>query len=315
MKVTLTDKGVDYIKQLMFDNMNESQSYPVKRYLTSADRPYNNSSQLSHVSLHFGHTVPIHSGSLSAPLLDTLLPAMLAANPPREVEIHQPRISISPTFQKHYLVSSPSCLSMQGSLQLGAMSAAKMGRTFRGASDLGIPTARVTGRLPDVKTARLRLLRTLQAFKIEKPLKQFSQVENAAAAIISKTLRLNKLVERQEAIRKKRKDIASRHKDLIRKTEIEDTMELDGKTQLIEKINAIEAMQTIRDTKLERYRVRLQRKHLNVEGVWGRQKSLAWLASPVRRRISVPYTRLAGSQKDETLGNSRTASTVSYNNA
>ncbi len=279
MKVTLTDKGVTYIRQLALDSMGESHTCSGQKYSLAALNPL----ARTHTSFRLGSNVSFRSASLATPLLDTLLPAMLATNPPRQVEIHQPKIAISPTFQKRYLVTQQ--FSPNSTFNGG------FGRSLRGADPPGI-------RRPlDPKHARLRLLKTLQAFsKMEKP--RLAQVEDMATTLISKTLRYNKLVERQEAVRKRRNDILLLHRDMIKKTEIEDTIELDGKTQCIEKINAVERMQQIRDTKRERYIMRLKSKHRAVERIWGREKSLLSLAASIKRKV--PYMKLGNMQGEET---------------
>ena len=287
MKITLTEKGSEYIKQLLFDTLENSHTQLSQTKNTNGSRSQGDFSKrdLSTILLRSNVGTKDSKGKLGNQLLDTILPAMIASNPPKKINIKKPRILVSPEFQDRYLqassVTSPSRERMKTQIEMRTLPNL---RTKLGSKTM---SESITDR-----TCQEKLYKTMQRFRQEKTPQRLRQVENAAAVYLSRTLRKNKLATMQNEINKKREEQEKIRREMMKQFEIEDLLESEGKASLIEQIKKLDEKAMMSSTFRQRHQDRVHYKHLSMINFWRGKKRLQTLASPLLRKLSMPYAKI-----------------------
>jgi len=285
MKVTLTTTGLDYIRQLMFDKLSESHiKTPPANFNRFSNVPVTLMNSTS-MSSHFVKS----KQSQSPPVLDILLPAVLAANPPKPVDIKQTRISISNDFKKRYVIKHNYSFSMQNSFTTNQ---AKPINTL----DPAYQTAKtpfLTKKDFEPKNAKIRLLKTMAAFNFDKNTKNMSKAESLASQMLIKTLRYGRLLQQQEKLKKRRDDLERNHQNYIKRLRQEDADSLDSKTIRIQKFETLDAEKLLKkDTQKARYIYRLMKKHNSIAQSWWEKSTVKRLSCSPKRIPNTIFSKL-----------------------
>ncbi len=108
MKITLTEKGVDFRNKLLLESVLSENQPGLQRDTVFTGRPHS----------QFAARLPVaasktrHNLHAADPLerteemLNKLLPAILSASPPKQVRIRQPTISVSHQFLHKYVAQA-----------------------------------------------------------------------------------------------------------------------------------------------------------------------------------------------------------------
>ena len=227
-------------------------------------------------------------------MLDALLPAVLAANPPLEVEVNQPKICLSPNFQKRYVPPSPPATSSEeeATIRVSSYWTSSLLAEPKISTEQYRRSSRFLPKEIVERNARLKLRRTLQRLKVERLPGSLSQVENIASILLSKTLRYQKLLERQEVTRRRRRELDTLRKSVLQRAQVKEAAELGENTQLISQATMLMASPLLRDTKKERYRDRVLKKHQSTANAWDQRANLIRLSAPIGRKVSTIYSKL-----------------------
>jgi hypothetical protein len=325
MKLTVTDRGLDYIRQLALENYHNTHTHTMSLGNTLPHSVYSHergslretlsqtqmfsrthstlgsmkSKGLTGTRTHYNTLAKLATmgSGRETPVLETLLPAVLAANKPMAIEVNQPKIALSSSFQKRYFQGSPNTVATPSEAETNVrvtthwgkelLSEPKVAAGIMGQSNRFLPKGVAE------RNARLKLRRTLERLKLEGLPDNLNQVESVASMFLAKTLRYQKLLERQEVMKKRRFELDSLRKSVLQRSLLKDAAELEGNTQLICNLKDHFALTGVHDTKRQRYRDRVQNKHQHTVKLWHLYGNLQKLAAPPERKSSIAYSKLA----------------------
>ncbi len=278
MKVTVTERGTEYMRQMLYDSWTLSRTRTVSKPLP-IPRPRRG------LSLVLLHSAIKEQKPTDTELLGSLLPAMIAANPPREVAVRNPRVAVSPEFKPRYASARGSNVLNEDLMLLAARERLKSQlelRTTRSRISSGTLTAMSVDRV-----AQERLYKSMQRFRQEQTPFRLRQMEHEATTMVAKTLKRGKLAVVLEEIRRKREEQERRRKEIVQRFELEDFVAFNDKARDIEKLPRKEEM--VKSTFRERFRERLRMKHMNMVNEWKKKTRLLALSEPATRRALAPH--------------------------
>jgi len=294
MKVTVTERGTEYLREFYFDQVNDStnrtKSVPKLR-LQSQTANVNTRKELATLlQMKSSKNIQLSNRKMDAhllatELLDSLVPAMMASNPPNKIAIKMPRVYVSSKFREKYIrepvqtPNTPLFPNLTGTKN-----------TINDNSKLNITNGLYTTReyYQVNKDEENKLCKTLYRFSKEKTPQRLRQVKDIAATLMAKSWKRSKL----KLIKKEEKDPQTLIKRAVTKRmERNDEIINADVAKIMHKIQPLVNEKIEHGTIKERYKERLQLKHSKIVDEWFRFTRIQQLSKPFKRKISVPMLK------------------------
>ncbi len=286
MRVTITEKGLEFKHKIMFETAAESPR--------RAFSPLNNSGGSGSRLLRFDRL------RSSTALIDALLKSEIANSPPKQIRIKKPLIIVSPQFSGKYgrdVALTPPATSSPLLLRVACATSPD--------ERLKLQTAGENAVRPGWDTERPLRARTTLTLKgpwtgRAQSRAGTSSSPSRAVSLISESLRASKMKARQRDMMQQRAEqqeemqrLLSYKRESMRKMTDELMEEAMQGEEGVARIRRDVAAQQ------ERYWKRVKGKHQSVLREWGQDKRLRFLSVPFRGLVHTPYLRLKESLPPE----------------
>ena len=267
MKVTLTEKGIEFYKELKRSSgqIQVPHTSPVTGTLlkTTVESPRKPATAF-----------PVSKNS-NDELLDTLLPALISASPPQDIEIKRPRVPISMEFKSKYSIPLTSIFTAPKTTQ---------GYTI-GKNTLNITMLKQN---PAMKTLYTTLNRTGKFNNVP----QLKIIEVAATNLITTSLKTTRVKELQLEEMKQRDEMELQRAAYLERLKMETKYKLNANTKILEDPKLFDTVSAKLIATKGRYTKRIIQKHNLILNKWNKQERILLLSRNKPRRVSVPYMKI-----------------------
>ena len=275
MKVTLTERGTEYLKEMMYDSASLTRNDALNaRHVTmpkeKADKGLASILLKASASRFATGKQGNNAHLVATQLLESIVPAIMASNVPKKVAIKIPRISLSPRLRERYLRESSA-----NSNGLSLPNIVRMPETNKTANEY----------YSMKKDEEDKLYKTLQRFRAEKTSQRLLQVKSMAAALMTKSMKRNRLILLKAGEADKSQITTQRPEP---KSEVNTQ---DDAARLISKVQPFVDETFERRTGREWYKNQILAKHSKMEGMWQKKERLQKLSAPFARKVSMPIIK------------------------
>ena len=282
IKVTLTDRGVEFCNQLIRETKIQSPN-------TAPHLIYSMKTQRAATS----------SRTKQQDLLDSLLPALISADPPQKVSIRQPQVNISRRFLNKYLNAS-------NKLYASNPNASRSGIQMQ---YLKRPPKNIVIDKTTLNLASLKKDPFLKTFysstNCTKPTrsKEIRITENMANLLIASTLKSQRIKDRLRELSKHRVEMGvKRHVTLCNIQQRESALQVANP---LEDEKELQEVVLVKRNDKERYLERVSKKHKEMAIYWQNMRRLQYLCS--RKSCRIPYEKLKLLRASHTKENEQTS--------